>query len=334
MLTENRSSNTDMVSVQRERLHQFIEYSASVCKSPAWVKDKAALLAALDQPAPQPHPNSIAWMVGTAFWWTKEEAERDAAETGLPIVGLGPMTGIAPAERQLGEPVCLDGATFMGEPSFQHSIEWYREGISKHWKKICDLRAEVERLRKACEAEFRSVETLNEDNQKQQAEIERLRKTLELVREQRDNELRTNSSIELERDTLRAQLADLRDGIESQLSMLRLTGPSNAASQVATMLFRHDTKFSALSASAEPSAPVERGPWQPLATPGQVQDGDWLSFTVAGRFICAQARLVINPGTDKEEIVYNRQKNHYFVTSMAVDGSSTHKGVRVAKAKS
>ncbi|MBF8692403.1 hypothetical protein [Pseudomonas fulva] len=36
----------------------------------------------------------------------------------------------------------------MGKPSFQHSIEWYREGISKHWKKICDLRAEVERLRK------------------------------------------------------------------------------------------------------------------------------------------------------------------------------------------
>ena len=43
-------------------------------------------------PAPQPHPEPIAWMVGTAIWWTKEEAERDAAATGLPIVGLGPMT--------------------------------------------------------------------------------------------------------------------------------------------------------------------------------------------------------------------------------------------------
>jgi len=31
-------------------------------------------------------------MVSTAIWWTKEEAERDAAATGLPIVGLGPMT--------------------------------------------------------------------------------------------------------------------------------------------------------------------------------------------------------------------------------------------------
>ncbi|WP_371034561.1 DUF3850 domain-containing protein [Pseudomonas shirazica] len=27
------------------------------------------------QPAPQTHPEPIAWMVGTAFWWTKEEAE-------------------------------------------------------------------------------------------------------------------------------------------------------------------------------------------------------------------------------------------------------------------
>ncbi|MCS4063657.1 hypothetical protein [Pseudomonas putida] len=47
----------------------------------------------------QPHPEPLAWMVGTAFWWTKEEAERDAAETGLPIVGLGPMTDTAEAER-------------------------------------------------------------------------------------------------------------------------------------------------------------------------------------------------------------------------------------------
>ncbi|MBH3395845.1 hypothetical protein [Pseudomonas monteilii] len=44
-------------------------------------------------PEPQPHPEPIAWMVGTAFWWTKEEAERDAAATGLPMVGMGPMTG-------------------------------------------------------------------------------------------------------------------------------------------------------------------------------------------------------------------------------------------------
>ncbi|MBB3273378.1 MULTISPECIES: hypothetical protein [Pseudomonas] len=45
-------------------------------------------------PAPQ-HPEPIAWMVGTAFWWTKEEAERDAAATGLPMIPVGPLTGSA-----------------------------------------------------------------------------------------------------------------------------------------------------------------------------------------------------------------------------------------------
>ncbi|WP_060497733.1 hypothetical protein [Pseudomonas sp. NBRC 111133] len=49
--------------------------------------------------APQPHPEPIAWMVGTAIWWTKEEAERDAAATGLPVVGLGPMTDPGDVEQ-------------------------------------------------------------------------------------------------------------------------------------------------------------------------------------------------------------------------------------------
>jgi len=110
------------------------EYSACLARGPVGVQQHECE----DQPghdqavkewnkraAAVPHPDPIAWMVGTAFWWTKEEAERDAAETGLPIVGLGPMT----------------------DP------------------------AEVERLRRACEAKFRSVEVLNEANQKLQAQL-------------------------------------------------------------------------------------------------------------------------------------------------------------------
>ncbi|WP_404943566.1 hypothetical protein R1Y13_11005 [Pseudomonas sp. NY8938] len=42
----------------------------------------------------QPHAEPIAWMVGTAFWWTIEEAERDAKATGLPIVPVGPLAPI------------------------------------------------------------------------------------------------------------------------------------------------------------------------------------------------------------------------------------------------
>ncbi|GLO03356.1 hypothetical protein PPUJ13061_32540 [Pseudomonas putida] len=51
------------------------------------------------QPAPQPHPEPIAWMVGTAIWWTKEEAERDAAETGKPIIPFGPMIDTGEVDR-------------------------------------------------------------------------------------------------------------------------------------------------------------------------------------------------------------------------------------------
>jgi len=57
--------------------------------------------------AQQPHPEPIAWMVGTAFWWTKEEAERDAAEVGLPVVGLGPMKESSAPAVSIPDGYCL-----------------------------------------------------------------------------------------------------------------------------------------------------------------------------------------------------------------------------------
>ncbi|MGE8466504.1 MAG: hypothetical protein ACN6QE_10300 [Pseudomonas putida] len=57
--------------------------------------------------APQPHPEPIAWMVGTALWWTKEEAERDAAEVGLPVVGLGPMKESSAPAVSIPDGYCL-----------------------------------------------------------------------------------------------------------------------------------------------------------------------------------------------------------------------------------
>lgn len=143
MPTENRSSNTEMVSAApapKQRIYVEVREcegcnhigiddahkTLGACHECDWsgpepVEDKCPgckrenvmaaacpdcgsryVLAASKEfgiPAPQPHPEPIAWMVGTAFWWTKEEAERDAAETGLPIVGLGPMTDAAEVER-------------------------------------------------------------------------------------------------------------------------------------------------------------------------------------------------------------------------------------------
>lgn len=88
------------------------------------------------QPAPQPHPEPIAWMVGTAIWWTEEEAERDAAETGLPIVGLGPMTDSAEVERlrealkfyadrdHFAEDIGIDWDSVSGEPA---NVLWHED---------------------------------------------------------------------------------------------------------------------------------------------------------------------------------------------------------------
>jgi len=122
MPTENRSSNTEMVSdklppcaddvfkngVSACLVGDVPKHAAErICQSlsavTGWKIDWHYIggrthIKAL-APAPQPHPEPIAWMVGTAFWWTKEEAERDAAETGLPIVGLGPMTDSGEVEQ-------------------------------------------------------------------------------------------------------------------------------------------------------------------------------------------------------------------------------------------
>ncbi|MDF3929844.1 hypothetical protein [Pseudomonas putida] len=109
MPTENRSSNTEMVSVPRGLIEQLEQFGEGSTPGRTVRKDALEqLYACCTQPAPQPHPEPIAWMVGTAFWWTKEEAERDAAATGKPMTPFGPMTGTyTPAEQHQGEPVAV-----------------------------------------------------------------------------------------------------------------------------------------------------------------------------------------------------------------------------------
>lgn len=107
MPTENRSSNTEMVSDSEMTECQFHNNCGGWCETRRELEHNLCehCLESHDEemaepaPSPQSHAEPIAWMVGTAIWWTKEEAERDAAETGLPIVGLGPMTDSAEVER-------------------------------------------------------------------------------------------------------------------------------------------------------------------------------------------------------------------------------------------
>lgn len=112
MPTENRSCNTDPRDVFI-RLNPLGLGEEELRKDTTGFEDQRThsdyllFLAGYREshPETQPNPEPIAWMVGTAFWWTKEEAERDAAATGLPVVGLGPMTGAAPAGQHHGEPL-------------------------------------------------------------------------------------------------------------------------------------------------------------------------------------------------------------------------------------
>lgn len=70
---------------------------------------------------------------------------------GAEDVRVRPLYAHAPAVER-SQPISCDAAneenapTFMGEPNPHHSIDWYREGITKHWKTICDQRARLERL--------------------------------------------------------------------------------------------------------------------------------------------------------------------------------------------
>lgn len=211
---------------------------------PGWSKSKGAnlevtiarqlgmpiMLADGAEPAPQPHPEPIAWMVGTAIWWTKEEAERDAAATGLPIVGLGPMTCAAPAEKHRGEPVAwMDPrspqmhATISNEVK-QHNVKFGGAPASAINGYTVPLytHADPGDLER-CEARLHEVASLC-------------------------------ATVEQERDTLRAQLAEAH----ALLRDIELT--MDAQEDSVSLGYDIEMRMATIlrpSASAEPSAPVE-----------------------------------------------------------------------------
>ncbi|MEB3843940.1 hypothetical protein [Pseudomonas guariconensis] len=172
-------------------------------------------------PAPQPNPDPIAWMVGTAIWWTKEEAERDAAETGLPIVGLGAMTGAAPAEQHQGEPVAY--AVFTDN------------GNIRTWSTNCAAVAI-----KVMREEGKQVVPLYANSAPPATgEVERLRAQVDTLAEWCGNALNKLA----DRDAL---LREALPAVEYE------SGRGDAAG---TSYLQLADKIKSLSASAEPSAP-------------------------------------------------------------------------------
>jgi hypothetical protein len=149
-------------------------------------------------PVQQHHPEPIAWMVGTAIWWTKEEAERDAAAMGLPVVGLGPMTGSAPAEQHQGEPVAY--AVFTDN------------GNIRIWSTNCAAVAI-----KVMQEEGKQVVPLYAHSAPSAtAEVERLRTELDLRTQEREKFLGWCRDARAESTKLRAQLAE-RDALLQEI---------------------------------------------------------------------------------------------------------------------
>lgn len=69
--------------------------------------------------------------------------------------------------------------------------------------------------------------------------------------------------------------------------------------------------------------------WKPLAGPGQAKVGDQLRFTIGDKPYCETVKAIIDAGTAKEELVYNKKANYYLITSMVADKTSNAKNVMV-----
>ena len=64
---------------------------------------------------------------------------------------------------------------------------------------------------------------------------------------------------------------------------------------------------------------------------GSVLEGDTLILdaSFSKKPIACTAMKVIRGGTEHEEVIYNMGKNHYFIVSMVLDGSSQVKEVLI-----
>lgn len=67
--------------------------------------------------------------------------------------------------------------------------------------------------------------------------------------------------------------------------------------------------------------------WKPVTGPGQVHHGDRVRFTIGDDQHQHRAKSILNWGTDREEVIYDKGKNFYFITAMVANGTSNHKNV-------
>lgn len=70
---------------------------------------------------------------------------------------------------------------------------------------------------------------------------------------------------------------------------------------------------------------------QPLRCAGQIAKGDVLVCLYRKKVKTCIAKEILNPGSNEEEVIINIKKNKFFITSMAIDGTSWAKDVYVIK---
>ncbi|WP_449432305.1 hypothetical protein [Pseudomonas putida] len=252
MPTENRSSNTEMVSVPREQLRAWQQRFSKA----QMFQQSTEVQAALAHPAPEHHAEPIAWIVGTAIWWTKEEAERDAAAMGLPVVGLGPMTATAPTEQYQGEPIMLTAvATLVDDGDGGLEARWLLEGGTAELFAGMTLLI-AENAPDLCREDGSAEVYAHADP----GEVERLREGIikhwKVVCDQR-SELETLRAQLAERDALLKEADDfiyIMTGHDSHARLAHKYGDSwwDAINELRGRV------CTALSASAEPRPPVKR----------------------------------------------------------------------------
>lgn len=185
MPTENRPSNTETVSVP-----PFIgikplvgRYYPARCRRCGWVgsseeltedeaqctrdagdrlclgdcdelgcDDLLRIIQAMSMSAQQHQGEPIAWMVGSAIWWSKPEAEVDAKLVGEPVIPIGPLADAGEVERLRLE---IEQLRFSLEA---HDHESVQDDCARAENRT--LSAEVERLRTDLAEMTKSYEAL------------------------------------------------------------------------------------------------------------------------------------------------------------------------------
>lgn len=80
-------------------------------------------------------------------------------------------------------------------------------------------------------------------------------------------------------------------------------------------------------APAAPIAEVKPVAWKRITAPGQVKVGDKLRFNIGDDKFSETVKQILHPGTAREELIYNKHKNYYVITSNAITNFGSSKNV-------